>query len=121
SRRTPRPPRPCPSPRARAPSPWARHCSSSKRAAGACRLAAMKRIALATLVALAVPAVALSAPPKPGNAGSEAKHDPDDVTAISAYMEALVAGKRKFLEKDASGAVDQIEKAIALAPKRPLG
>lgn len=78
----------------------------------------MKRVALAVALALAFPAVALSAPSTPAEAD---RHDPDNVTAISVYMETLVEGSRKLAAKDTTAAIDQFKKAIALAPKHPLG
>jgi tetratricopeptide (TPR) repeat protein len=53
--------------------------------------------------------------------GSGKKHDPNNVTAISQYMEICVAGNAKYAAKDLAGAIEAYRKAIALSPKNPLG
>jgi tetratricopeptide (TPR) repeat protein len=49
------------------------------------------------------------------------RHDPDNVTAISQFMETVVKGTSRYDAKDYPGAVDLYKKAIALNPRHPLG
>src|SRR5262245_32414404 len=56
---------------------------------------------------------------KGGDKG-EKKYDPNNVTAISQYMEICVGGNAKYVAKDLAGAIEAYKKAIALAPKAPL-
>jgi tetratricopeptide (TPR) repeat protein len=69
------------------------------------------RIVVATLLALAVPAVVLGAP----------RSDPNNVAGISDAMKAIVAGNQKYVAKDVPGAIEEYKKAIKIAPKNPLG
>src|SRR5260221_7206535 len=50
----------------------------------------------------------------------EKKYDPNNVTAISPYMEICAGGNVKFVAKDFAGAIEAYKKAITLAPKSPL-
>lgn len=60
--------------------------------------------------------------PKASAAGPSAdRYDPDDVKAISEYMETLVKGNERFLAKDLNAAVDLYKKAIQLSPRNPYG
>ncbi len=54
-------------------------------------------------------------------AAAETKNDPDNITAISKYMEIIVKGNGKFVARDFSGALDLYRSAIPLAPKNALG
>lgn len=87
----------------------------------------MKRTAAALAIALAVPAISLTAfadkaaSPKAAAADAGDRHDPDNVTGISVYMETLVKGNEKYAAKDFSAAIDLYKKAIVLSPKNPLG
>jgi tetratricopeptide (TPR) repeat protein len=73
-----------------------------------------------------VPALALGQPrPKPAPAaasGSEKteRYDPDNITGISQYMEAIAKGNQLFTSKDTTGAIDAYRRAIQLSPKNPL-
>jgi tetratricopeptide (TPR) repeat protein len=85
------------------------------------------------VAALAIPAAALFSPfasadaPKSrakaaaSSASGEKRYDPDNVTAISQYVETCVSGNAKFAAKDYPGAIDLYRKAIQLAPRNPLG
>lgn len=57
---------------------------------------------------------------KTADAG-EAKNDPDNVTALSQFMEIAVKGTEKYAAKDFTGAVDTFKQAIQTNPKHPLG
>jgi tetratricopeptide (TPR) repeat protein len=86
----------------------------------------MKRAVLALLIVLSVPAVALSAPSakKPDDKKAEekkAEFDPENVTAISQYMDLVVKGSEKYKKADYTGAIDLFKKAIGLSPKNALG
>jgi len=62
------------------------------------------------------------APSASGSASEQGpRYDPDNVTAISQYMESLVSGNEKYEKKDFTGAIDTYKKAIQLNPKNPLG
>ncbi|HVH41906.1 MAG TPA: tetratricopeptide repeat protein [Labilithrix sp.] len=88
--------------------------------------------ALSLMLALAVPAIALvplaaSGEPKPkvaakdaGQADKAEKYDPDNVTAISQYMETVVKGTERYVAKDHTAAIDTYKKAIQLSPRNPL-
>lgn len=86
----------------------------------------MKRAAFALLIVLAVPAVALSAPSdkKADEKKTEEKKaesfDPENITAISQYMDAVVKGSEKYKKSEHTAAIDLFKKAISLAPKNPL-
>jgi tetratricopeptide (TPR) repeat protein len=79
------------------------------------------------MLALAVPAVAVmpivaSGEPKktaPKPAASD-RYDPDNITAISQYMETIAKGMERYAAKDTTGAIDTFKKAIQLAPKQAL-
>jgi tetratricopeptide (TPR) repeat protein len=89
---------------------------------------------LALFVALAMPAIvivplAASGEPskKPaagksdkGDRDANEKYDPDNITAISQYMETVVKGMERFTAKDYTSAIDTFKKAVALSPKSAL-
>lgn len=79
----------------------------------------MKRAAAALLIVLAVPAVALSAP-KTADEKRADSYDPENVTAISRYMDTVAKGAEKYKKADYPAAIDAFKKAIPLAPKNPL-
>jgi len=67
-----------------------------------------------------------------GAAGAQAKkkptapdagdrYDPENITAISQFMESAVKGTEKYNAKDYPGAIDTFKKAIQLNPRQPLG
>ncbi len=97
------------------------------------RLRSMSRLRssrLALIVALALPAivivpmVASGEPKKPasakGEGSAEEKYDPDNVTAISQYMETIAKGMERYTAKDYTTAIDTFKRAVALAPKNAL-
>jgi tetratricopeptide (TPR) repeat protein len=47
--------------------------------------------------------------------------DPNNVTGLSETVAIISQGNKKFIDKDIQGAIDAYRKAIALAPKNPLG
>jgi tetratricopeptide (TPR) repeat protein len=49
------------------------------------------------------------------------RYDPDNITAISQFMETVVKGNEKYNAKDYPGAIDIFKKAIQLNPRQPLG
>jgi len=101
---------------------------------------ANRRLRLALALSLLAPAaiafgVAAASPdalaqPKPGPSSAPVakpakdggtRYDPDNVTAISQYMETLVRAIEKYGTKDYTGAIDLTKKAIQLNPRNPLG
>ena len=87
--------------------------------------------AVPLLVALAFPALALAplaaaGEPRGKASASDAggqpaeKYDPDNVTAISQYMETIVKATALFQSKNRTGAVDTYRMAIQLNPRHPL-
>ena len=83
---------------------------------------------MAMAVALAVPALVLfpfaaadaqKAKPRTAPSG-EAKHDPENVTALSQAMETVLEGNKKYLAKDYAGALDIYKKALVLNPRMAL-
>lgn len=83
---------------------------------------------MAIAVALAVPALVLfpfaaadaqKAKPRTAPSG-EAKHDPENVTALSQAMETVLEGNKKYLAKDYAGALDIYKKALVLNPRMAL-
>jgi tetratricopeptide (TPR) repeat protein len=68
------------------------------------------------------PAPASSGAPKPKavpDAGD--RYDPENITAISQFMEMVGKGNEKYNAKDYTAAVDTFKKAIQLNPRHPLG
>ncbi len=66
---------------------------------------------------------AAAAKPKAPAAAPDARdrYDPDNITAISQFMETAVKGNEKYNAKDYPGAIDTFKKAIQLNPRQPLG
>ena len=60
---------------------------------------------------------------KPGKPGPDAgdRYDPENVTAISQFMETLNKGTEKYTAKDYPAAIDLYKKAIVLNPRNALG
>jgi tetratricopeptide (TPR) repeat protein len=48
-------------------------------------------------------------------------YDPDNITAISQYMELLAKGSERYNAKDTTTAIDTYRQAIQLSPKNGLG
>jgi cytochrome c-type biogenesis protein CcmH/NrfG len=87
----------------------------------------MRTLLLALIVpgALLAPMVAAgepkSKPAKESPQGDKAeKYDPDNVTAISQYMETVAKATERFVAKDTTSATDLYKKAIQLSPRNPL-
>lgn len=79
------------------------------------------------LLGLLVPAaivgpLASAGEPKAPRQGDqrERQYDPDNVTALSQYMETVVKGMALFESKDSTGAIDTLKKAVQLNPRHPL-
>lgn len=49
------------------------------------------------------------------------RYDPDNITAISQFMETVGKGNAQYAAKDYPGAIDTFKKAIQLNPRQPLG
>src|SRR5689334_3872569 len=49
------------------------------------------------------------------------RYDPENITAISQFMETVGKGNEKYAAKDYPGAIDTFKKAIQLNPRQPLG
>lgn len=89
----------------------------------------------ALLLALAMPAIVivpLAASGEPAKKAPSAKseksdqdpndkYDPDNVVAISQYMETIVKGMERFTAKDYTTAIDTFKRAVQLSPKAALG
>lgn len=87
-----------------------------------------RSVALALILpaVLVVPLAALGddAPPprkKLPPAATDVKYDPDEIVAISQFMETAVKGNEKYVAKDYTAAIDLFKKAVQLAPKNALG
>jgi len=96
------------------------------------RLRTRLRKRLGLLVALAVPTIvwiplAASEPKKPAGQTDKAagdksdKYDPENITGISQFMEAIAKGNERFAAKDFTAAIDLYKKAVQLSPKNALG
>jgi tetratricopeptide (TPR) repeat protein len=66
-------------------------------------------------------APAAAAKPKAAAPDAGDRYDPDNITAISQFMETAVKGTEKYNAKDYPGAIDIFKKAIQLNPRQPLG
>lgn len=92
------------------------------------RRARRARRGLALLLALGLPLLGLISlaegqPKKPASKpapAAESKYDPDNITAISQYMETCVKGNEKLVAKDPTAAIDLYKKAVQLSPKQAL-
>lgn len=63
-----------------------------------------------------------AAPAKPKAAQDAGdRYDPENITAISQFMELVGKGNDKYTAKDYPAAVDVFKKAIQLNPRHPLG
>ena len=49
------------------------------------------------------------------------KHDPENITSLSQFMELVAKGNERYAAKDYPGAIELYKKAIALNPRNPLG
>src|SRR4051812_16822866 len=69
------------------------------------------------------PKPATNAPAKKGAPAADAgdRYDPENVTAISQFMEMVVKGSEKYNAKDYTGAIDTFKKAVQLNPRNALG
>jgi tetratricopeptide (TPR) repeat protein len=54
-------------------------------------------------------------------ASVEKKHDPQNQTALSEFMELCLQGNAKFVAKDVNAAIELYKRAIAQSPKNGLG
>jgi len=87
-----------------------------------------RRSSYGVVIALAIPLVVLAplalagepqkAPPEKTEKSD--RYDPDNVSALSQYMELLVKSNERFAAKDTTAAIDGYKKAIQLSPKHPL-
>ncbi len=90
---------------------------------------------LALAFALAVPATEAVAAPGTADGGAAApaeragagganagedRHDPNNITGISRWMELCVEGNGKYLARDFPGAIASYRSAVQLAPKNPF-
>ncbi len=85
----------------------------------------------AAAIALLVPALVLvplaagtawgDAPKKLPAASADERYDPENIVAISQFMETVSKGTAKYAAKDFTGAIDAFKKANQLAPKNALG
>lgn len=74
----------------------------------------------AGIVALVDPSADAAGKKKDG-AAFHPDHDPNNITGLSEAVEIVSQGNKKFEDKDVQGAIDAYRRAIALAPKNPLG
>ncbi len=79
-------------------------------------------LALGLPMTLLVPLVATGEPAgaKKAAKSEEDRYDPDNITAISRYMETIVKGNERFVAKDYTAAIDTYKKAVQLSPKQAL-
>jgi tetratricopeptide (TPR) repeat protein len=84
----------------------------------------MRKRLVALVLSLGIPAAVLvpfaadAEKPKPKAQADAGEHyDPENVTAISQYMETLVKGNQRADAKDFPGAIDLYKKAAQLKPK----
>jgi tetratricopeptide (TPR) repeat protein len=54
-------------------------------------------------------------------AASKIRHDANNVTGISEFMEVCVQANARYVSHDTAGAIDLYRKAIKLQPRNPLG
>jgi tetratricopeptide (TPR) repeat protein len=64
--------------------------------------------------------VARAAKPKAAPDAGD-RYDPENVTALSQFMETVGKGNALYAAKDYPGAIDTFKKAIQLNPRQPLG
>lgn len=77
-------------------------------------------LAISALAPGATAAEPRSAPAK-ASSGPGESHDPDNVTAISQFMETIAKANALYVAKDTTSAIDAYKKAIQLAPRNALG
>jgi tetratricopeptide (TPR) repeat protein len=94
---------------------------ASATAAGSLALVALLTLA-PTDAAGQKPAPAAAAKPKaaPASDGGD-RYDPENITAISQFMEIVGKGTEKYNAKDYPAAIDTFKQAISLNPRQPLG
>ena len=80
---------------------------------------------LAALVLVGGPMLTLALPAaadKPSKAPvSRVRHDANNVTGISEFMETCVQANARFISHDIPGSIELYKKAIQLQPRNPLG
>jgi tetratricopeptide (TPR) repeat protein len=54
------------------------------------------------------------------DANKSERYDPDNIVAISQYMETVAKGTERFSAKDYAAAIDTFKKAVQLGPKKAL-
>lgn len=59
--------------------------------------------------------------PAPPQTDAGERYDPENVTALSQFMETLGKGTERYAAKDYPGAIDVYKKAVQLNPRHPLG
>lgn len=62
-----------------------------------------------------------AAQPQPARADGGDRYDPDNITALSQFMETVGKGNEKYGAKDYPAAIDVYKRAIQLNPRHPLG
>jgi tetratricopeptide (TPR) repeat protein len=70
--------------------------------------------------ASSAPRAASTAKPKAAPDAGD-RYDPENITAISQFMELVGKGNEKYNAKDYPAAIDTFKKAIQLNPRHPLG
>src|SRR4030095_8179208 len=88
-----------------------------------------RRRGRALIVALSIPALALvplvaAGQPKPkpkAEAPPSDKYDPDNITAISQFMETIAKANQLYMAKDTTAAIDMYKKAVQLNPRNAFG
>ncbi|HEX7665158.1 MAG TPA: tetratricopeptide repeat protein [Polyangiaceae bacterium] len=75
----------------------------------------------AVVLSSLVPASASAADKDQNAAPFHPEADPNNVTGLSQVVAIVQKGNEKYVAKDVQGAIDQYRKAIAVAPKNPLG
>lgn len=78
-------------------------------------------VLLVPLVAFGEGEAPAPAKKKPLPAASGEKYDPEEIVAISQFMETVAKGNASYVAKDYTAAIDAFKKAILLAPKNALG
>jgi tetratricopeptide (TPR) repeat protein len=80
-------------------------------------------VASASLGIALAPTDASGQKPKPKAAAPDAgdHYDPENVTALSQFMETVGKGNALYAAKDYPGAIDVFKKALQLNPRHPLG
>jgi tetratricopeptide (TPR) repeat protein len=97
------------------------------------RVRRIRSLVLSVLLAVSAPAVVLApvvaagetnkkpaAKSSDDSAEKSDRYDPDNIIAISQYMETVVKGTERFSAKDYTAAIDTFKKAVQLGPKKAL-